>query len=365
MKISQGGANICFRMSLRTGTPYQSLGLAGPLRSEQTWVLRVRKSHAAEGYTTREVYDFHERQILPLFKGFTTIQPLHYDLMRMSRGAIDALNSLLAIHEDQDRRQLKRTGDTVSTRDPHCLLMEDFSGCPPHEFSFEFKPKWLTQSPSAPRSATHCRNCALLAKRYLESGASVEHQPDSVCPLNLMSDSGRYVREQARILYAKYEGRYRHQADSASIIRRLTEFFDRKGLGGQVLKRLKFLQEKHDPHGVIQTWKDWQAAIDKDQPFDEKRIKELALAMTLRDCSLLFCVPRDPNKPIRACIADLDPKPWHDGPVSKLEQWWTTETALIDGGYYMRRGRYPWNMEDRKDFMLCALQTSPPIPFAG
>ena len=55
--------------------------------------------------------------------------------------------------------------------------------------------------------------------------------------------------------------------------------------------------------------------------------------MTLRDCSLLMGVPKDPEKPIRACLADLDPKGWH-GPGNKLDHWLSSERALISEGYY-------------------------------
>lgn len=167
----------------------------------------------------------------------------------------------------------------------------------------ELKPKWLVQSPSAPKGAIRCRQCALNARRNAEKEEGHKYHHD-ICPLDLISTDPKILREVAALMV------YSNDMERATL--RMTEWL----LDNPLLRRLAYYQQINDRVGPIEG-----------DVTDERFL----IAMTLRDCSLYFRFPlHDNGTEIEARIGDLDLKL-----PSKAQYWRETEEALINGGYYM------------------------------
>lgn len=179
-----------------------------------------------------------------------------------------------------------------------------------HSVVLEFKPKWLAQSPNAPKNAKRCRTCALsmLRKRVLPS----------FCRLGLVDNS---LSDTLTQMLAPF--RRNPQIDVDNLVKVCTQAYKNSG----ILQTLSMLQLK-DKHGIL-------AYADEDSlPHD------LTMAMTYRDCTLLTHV-YDPgygpehattiyNQNVIVKVIDLDVKP------HKRPHWKTIELALQP--YYLTDG---------------------------
>lgn len=82
------------------------------------------------------------------------------------------------------------------------------------------------------------------------------------------------------------------------------------------LKTLKQQQDLHDSVGPLKA--------DPSSP-------EFAIAMTIRDCTCFARISEhDTSNPPELRFGDLD---WKD-PLVKFDHWYSTERALVDGGFY-------------------------------
>lgn len=196
----------------------------------------------------------------------------------------------------------------------------------------EFKPKWLSQSPSAPKNAIRCRQCAMelrnLVKDLSRNKARPEQKP---CPLALISsDSPWPVRSPFRMAP--------HLENQGS-----KEFY-LEALGAipthPAIRDLKAQQDIHDTVGPL-----YAASSD---PF-------FPLAMTLRDCTCFAqihkCTPS-----VRIRFGDFD---WKD-PQVKFERWRGVEEELIEKGFYTAE----WILCDGAFYRpptLCLLEHMPTV----
>jgi inositol-pentakisphosphate 2-kinase len=165
----------------------------------------------------------------------------------------------------------------------------------------EFKPKWLAQSPSAPKNAVRCRQCARFARANAELARENESLKKVWCPLELSINESRRL---AQILFPpgkrdKMFPRFKSWLSSNTL-----------------LPRLRQVQKALDPIGVL----------ENDQNNDMFRA-----AMTLRDCSVFVRFPANAadDHLIEARIGDLDLKS-----PNKAQYWKDTENALINEGWY-------------------------------
>ncbi|PVH74999.1 hypothetical protein DL98DRAFT_428347 [Cadophora sp. DSE1049] len=214
--------------------------------------------------------------------------------------------------EESKTRSLKRHGVYLAN-DPHGLLVTDMSG----PGVLQFKPKWLAQSPSAPKGARRCRQCALVARKaFLSSSQQAQPQKaksdvestSSFCPLNLLSTDPNIVRRVAESILGPDLGAEKEMVD------RFTNWLIKTSL----LKRLRDVQLAMDKHGVLAT---------------ETASEELRVAMTVRDCSVFVRMLNGEGEgEVEARIGDLDVKS-----PEKLAYWKETERMLVEEGWYTGR----------------------------
>ena len=126
--------------------------------------------------------------------------------------------------------------------------------------SCDFKPKWLLQSPSAPRNAERCRTCA---KRALDGTVSDWR---ALCLLALTSNDEQLLKEHLFSALGKMRGAPISMFEQVSYA---LPFL----LLSPMLPRLKELQEEFDPEGPLKA---------------DRNSERFRLAMTLRDCSMFM-----------------------------------------------------------------------------
>ena len=181
---------------------------------------------------------------------------------------------------DLQRRStlLERPYIPLFTNKTHALILQDLSPT----CIASFKPKWLTQSPSAPPNWTRCRTCALCLAR--QSTGRQTANKDSFCPFDLISSDIQKVRRAAHYILP----------DKADF---LTNILYKHPL----LLALHRLQSRPD--------------------------LDIATLMTLRDCTVYVCI--DEGSP-RLYVGDLDIK----DEQFKASYWHNLESMLIDQGWY-------------------------------
>lgn len=223
------------------------------------------------------------------------------------------------------------------------ILLPDMSAHDRKAVMLELKPKWLVQSPNAPRDAYLCRTCALQASREVWK----KNKP-WICPLALAAGNTQAIESwvhQAMAVEANSKYTTRHHllpirtwtftfpqpdavtntpadqcltsAASAKIIARALPYLT-TGPGHKLLRHLTYLQRKLDDKGITS---------GRLNPHDVYRLR---LAMTLRDCSLFIRIPYSSNVPIEAKLGDLDFKS-----LDKMNDWHTKEQTLINERWYL------------------------------
>lgn len=189
----------------------------------------------------------------------------------------------------------------------------------PNEIMIEFKPKWLTQSPSAPASASRCRNCARSALR-LRVGDNRTSTPARLCPLDLLlcrDDAAALDRVMAALASSVDPASPQHE--------RLRQWFRTNTL----IPQLRDAQRCLDPVGPL--------TAETNEP-------DFLRAMTLRDCTCYVRVSLDAGMPVEAKLGDLDMK----NAAVKERHWREVEQTLRDSGCYVEE-------ETPRQTTLCSL----------
>ncbi|RYO75619.1 hypothetical protein DL762_009939 [Monosporascus cannonballus] len=270
--------------------------------------------------------------------GYKTLQRFHEDLVErrvgrehlvpqvlvaISRGLAERLNAARTNANGGRGRGRKKDGggdghdgdgdgnDSRSVIRPGAAMLIQDMGPAPGYRAFEFKPKWLAQSPLAPPGAARCRTCAREAFRNsqkLKKDPAVEVPPPT-CPLGLVHDDPAVVAAPVeRLVPADWSRRDRERLAAAL-----------RAPGSNVLDRLRDLQVEGDaPPG--------QALFDS--PGDPG----FGLAMTLRDCSCFVRLPvdEDDDAPVVIKLADVDKKNWQEKQTYGQE----SHRRLVDQGFY-------------------------------
>ena len=212
----------------------------------------------------------------------------------------------------------REASQTLTAVDPECLLIE-------------FKPKWLSQSPSAPKNAIRCRQCAIELQRFITDPSSGRTPAeDRPCPLALARDAPKQVSSPYRI--------------APDLAKRDPQGCLRKALQNtanhKTIQRLRSLQEFYDPFGPLE-------ASPSDPNF--------SIAMTLRDCTCFVQLRRSGGDgPVKLRLGDFDRKI----PEDKVAQWRRAEADLISGGFYSA-DRILCNQTYYHVPTLCALEWVP------
>lgn len=282
--LNEGGANVVFRIR----SPNEAIlpsGLQGKL-------LRVRKDLTHVQCAQQQLSAF-KTNFEHLFPAENLI---HHELVSLGSGLAAALNDTLK----SAARSSRRRDDALPLDEAYGLLVTDMTPAANETF-LQLKPKWLAQSPGAPKAATRCRTCALRAKRSAQETMSPTDR-QAVCPLALVSHD------------------YGHRVAAAKKLTsdpKLQQFLIRDAL--PLFRMLRDTQQALDVHGAL------RAA-------DPQSERDLCKAMTLRDCTLFVKVLSDGN--IVARFGDLDLKL-----ATQLWKWQDMEVGLIDRGWYTATGR--------------------------
>ncbi|KAL1870527.1 hypothetical protein VTK73DRAFT_2601 [Phialemonium thermophilum] len=297
--VGEGAANAVFKLSAPNMSASEQALVEGKL-------LRVPKA-GTKAYPYEELQRYWEEALRPLF-GPDDLVDQSLICLRGSGIALE-LNALLAETEPQRRADFR--GSRVADVEAG-MLVDEMCKLHPGDIVLEFKPKWLVQSPSAPTSSMRCRTCALRA--YRAATGRGQHKGASAgsdfCPLDL-AECHRDPTALCRVLDAltkRARGLSRRQVDQ------LADWLRTNGL----LARLRSAQMCDD----------------------------LALAMTLRDCTCFLRIPSDDTRGlVEARLGDLDKK----NAEAKLGYWQAVEQTLIEGGYYEGR-------ENPRQLTCCRLE---------
>ena len=229
-------------------------------------LLRLRKDLPAATSVTEAHRDYLD-YIAPLFEEQELVTQ---ELIQVPGEMIDQLNSVLRSMDEGGHRPQKRRGIYLAEVE-YGHLVQDMSSRPGQGLlTIETKPKWLLQSPNAPARAKRCRTCALRASRVAHEASNKKAIATSqaFCPLGLVSGKEANV---SRAVQEILKGSSNAELLNESIQQRLVAYF----LESSLLAKLRSLQQKLDPKGILQS-----NALDSD----------LLTAMTLRDCTLYLKV---------------------------------------------------------------------------
>ncbi|KAM0286232.1 hypothetical protein ACHAQH_000959 [Verticillium albo-atrum] len=286
------------------------------------FLLRIQK-HTKGGDSAISAKDqlaYFQETILPAFDNNHSVF-VQQKLIQVTQPLIDECNALLAAMDanlDRDGthphlpvRARKFAASRVGPAGAH-MLTQDIRPRRPRERFAEIKPKWLAQSPTAPRAATTCRNCAVAASRWHaapEGAKPKKSDPDRYgCPLRLVAPE-------------PVEGWKGH---AERIFR------------GEETHVARFLFAEIRRQEVLRFLRDLQGRFARRDTFLSTTVEEpdqdLLVAMTLRDCSLFFRYEHCEDGTLRLLdftLADLDKKT-----PTKIPSWQKTERGLIDGGWY-------------------------------
>jgi len=262
-----GAANIIYRFS--SSSPSKNL------------LLRLRKA-LPSGSPNIVTYQYLESTIFPLLPKDL---PISYRLVKIPPTLIERLNTALTDLEATGKRPKKRHGLYLTLAEPYGFLITDMT---PEEdtdeYLIEFKPKWLTQSPSAPKDWKRCRTCALRLKKAAEASEHISTSPTTIatlpstthhkkpswngyCPLDLSSSSPDRLRKAVSCILST------SKLSRPGDVDRVTEYLHSQGW----LRLLKSKQNQLDTIGPL--------AIT-----EETASHEFLTCMTLRDCTVFLKV---------------------------------------------------------------------------
>ena len=286
--LNEGGANFVFKLHPQD-CQERSMQVQG-----RAPLLRIRKnlSHALTADEQRKAFRQHFE---PLFPWMHLVM---YNRVALGEGFIRMLNEIL----NKAQRPARRQDDALAEDEEFGLLVDDMSPNPGEKL-YQFKPKWLTQSPNAPQGSKRCRTCALRAQRAAQQQRTATDAQEA-CPLALVSQDIEDRKRYAETVTAD-------EADRGRIAVTLQP----------ILGRLREQQERLDPCGVLNVNEEDAAAV-----------LDVCKAMTLRDCTMFMNVPQRGG--FQAKLGDLDLKQ-----PEKLEKWRSIERSLIDEGWYANEER--------------------------
>lgn len=332
--LAEGAANVVYKIYQAPHSTNASTGLnfsncaphnaapseVPPLRTEPRLdgrLVRLRKDLPSTVPVLDSQKHF-ENLIRPLFRPENLVEQT---LFQPSPDLIKYCNATLRQMEKRGTRPAKRHGAYLVADEAYGTLITDMSsnhnddndssslGPSSSAFTYlEFKPKWLVQSPSAPKGSKRCRTCALRAMK--RAGRDDADFAKGFCPLDLVSsDKSRLAKVVDSVV-----GDKRNRANNVK--HQLIAFLYKNPL----LDRLRRLQAQMDPVGVL-------AAPELTAP-------KFLCAMTLRDCTLYLKVPADGvsgEGGIEARLGDLDLK---TSGGMKGDYWRALERVLVENGWY-------------------------------
>jgi len=172
--LAEGAANVVFK-----------------LRPYHPKLLRFRKTPSKMPYS--EIVHKFNTVLSPLFPSDALVHPTLFKIPNVPL-VIATLNKALVEKEADGSRSQKRQGVYLTPSEEYGIFVQDMTPRQDQERFFEFKPKWLVQSPSAPAEAKRCRTCALREMRRAAKVISGRGDRD-FCPLDLLSTQDAVLDE--------------------------------------------------------------------------------------------------------------------------------------------------------------------------
>lgn len=201
-----------------------------------------------------------------------------------------------------------------SETSPHALPRNEANELidPSETVLFEFKPKWLLPSPSAPAEAIRCRQCAMELFNFIKDPSSKKALPQTKpCPLIL--------------------GNHNTPSEISDPFRIAPEL--RKTCSKADKEYMRDILGNVANHPVIHELRSAQKFADRDGPlFASRGDEKFNFAMTIRDCTCFVQVSTDSKskEPLKVRLGDFDFK----DPFVKFDRWQGAERDLIDRGCY-------------------------------
>jgi inositol-pentakisphosphate 2-kinase len=345
--LAEGAANVLFTI-LPVEQDTRPLSPAHLIASNH--LLRLRKMNPKRELATSvntaptptyvsaaKLCYFIDTEIAPIISSQFLITHLR---VGYSENFLDKCNSVLRSMERKRMRNPKRQGayfDDGVTRIG--LIVENMRPNPTEDaILFEFKFKWLRQSPGAPLNARRCRTCAWQIKTGID-------QANRYCPLALASGNEKLVMNQLRRLFKISNIELPTSWSIEKTIGAVTAYFLEPSGGYELLNILSLSQQELDPSGILK-WVSLPRSIStrSDSPEFESIVEhsiseylphllKLARAMTLRDCTAFVRVSRNASNELSlsAKLGDLDPKVVEK---EKVLKWAKDELSLNIDGYY-------------------------------
>lgn len=270
--FAEGAANIVFKFSSKRGDCTKDDDFGQPGTTTEDGVLQI--DHRLKGKLLRlrkdlptiapvaESHRHFVKHIEPLFPAGNLVEQL---LCKITPEFVRRCNEEVRSLEAHGLRPAKRKGVYLAEDESYATAITDMRYDKEHA-SCEFKPKWLTQSPTAPPDSRRCRTCALRAMRATKD-ARFPGLTD-FCPLTLVEDNQEELAASLERLLGRSRGAPLNILD---FVRQLRPYFQMTSL----LKLLQDLQIRKDPKGILKT-----------DPSD----LDFVTAMTLRDCTLFLKV---------------------------------------------------------------------------
>ncbi|KAF2004088.1 hypothetical protein P154DRAFT_560898 [Amniculicola lignicola CBS 123094] len=203
-------------------------------------LIRISKGNAktVSGLKIKKAY---ETDIRPMFEG-------GFERHLMDMETVVVCDEL---PEKSGEKKKKEEGRVQMMSSPHVgLLMEDMSSCAKKCITIEIKPKWLVQSPNAPRNAHRCRTCAIQAQRV---SAGNKKKEGYLCPLQLLHGNVELVKPYLHHKVMKEITRFPEDAPDVPddyVAQVLSEYLT-QGEGNRLLHHLSSLQARLDKSGIL------------------------------------------------------------------------------------------------------------------
>jgi inositol-pentakisphosphate 2-kinase len=354
--VNSGAANALFGISPDPlAFVFVREGKILPLSQLQHKVIRISKGKP-KTLTCSQIIDGLDRAIRPLFQPNFLAPPFlpksqssekSFEHYLMEHELVDLSSDVMRALVQQTDPPLQYSGaDAQDVAPPELrmgLLLPDLSHTPGKSITLELKPKWLAQSPNAPKSPYRCRTCALHSRRLFTHPKTTP--PPYICPLQLVTGNRRLITRFVK-KKIKHDANVPSDIDLDSVVERAVAYLV-DGPGHELLLYLRGLQQQLDPDGVLLV--PTEADMESRRPVENGALgrgkspgryteckraaslrQNLRLAMTLRDCSLLLRIPlATGDGEVEAKLVDLDFKSF-----DKMDDWVSKEKQLLQGGWY-------------------------------
>ena len=350
--LAEGAANVVYKIKILPESGGETVLLATSATTSQDVqlsgkLLRLRKK-IPSAVSCIEIVDNFNIRITKLFGPGDLI---NLELFKLPpEDVIADLNNALRAGETTGARPAKRRGVYLAPQieEENGILVTDMTPQNKNERFVEFKPKWLLQSPSAPRGAKRCRTCALREMR--RTAKVMKGRGDAeFCPLDLLNPEK--IPEVVLALKISVEDQNQFvevfEAKVQPLLLRLRDLqvayasvglqhIQKRDHGGPPQLHLFHSEQDRENWLHSPAVSDNATASETCSNPQPKDFQSTLVGMTLRDCSVFikFFKHKGRIQPWEVSdvrLADLDLKSTAGG---KLEKWAQTEKQLLEGRWY-------------------------------